>query len=68
MLASWRKRRHMANAVPMHMSGVVLTGHGGLDQLVWRDDLPTPQPGSGDVLIRVRAAGMNNTDINLRTA
>ncbi len=48
------------------MRGVVLTGHGGLDNLQLRDDLAVPSPGSGDVLIRVVACGMNNTDINTR--
>lgn len=50
------------------MSGVVLTGHGGPDRLVWREDLPVPEIGAADVLIRVAAAGVNNTDINTRTA
>jgi NADPH:quinone reductase-like Zn-dependent oxidoreductase len=36
--------------------------------LQWRDDLPRPVPGRGDVLVRVGAAGVNNTDINTRTA
>jgi len=49
------------------MSGVVLTGHGGPECLEWRDDLPRPVPGKGDVVIRVAAAGVNNTDINTRT-
>jgi NADPH:quinone reductase-like Zn-dependent oxidoreductase len=49
------------------MSGVLLTGHGGFDRLVYRTDLVVPAPGPGDVLVRVRAAGVNNTDINLRT-
>jgi len=48
------------------MRGVVLTGHGGPECLEWRDDLPMPVPGPGDVLIRVGAAGVNNTDINTR--
>lgn len=48
------------------MSGVVLTGHGGLDCLVWRDDLPLPAPEQNEVLVQVLAAGMNNTDINTR--
>jgi NADPH:quinone reductase-like Zn-dependent oxidoreductase len=48
------------------MSGVVLTGHGGPECLEWRDDLPVPVPGPGDALIRVGAAGVNNTDINTR--
>lgn len=50
------------------MSGVVLTGHGGPEKLEWRDDLPVPQPGPKDVIVRVRAAAVNNTDINTRTA
>ena len=54
--------------LPSTMRGVVLVGHGDLDQLRWSDNLPVPRPARGDVLIRVRAAGVNNTDINLRTA
>jgi NADPH:quinone reductase-like Zn-dependent oxidoreductase len=48
------------------MSGVVLTGHGGPEKLEWRNDLPVPAPGPWDVLIKVGAAGVNNTDINTR--
>ncbi|WP_204112778.1 alcohol dehydrogenase family protein [Shimia biformata] len=48
------------------MSGVVLTGHGGPEKLIWRDDLPMPVPAPGEALIRVHAAGINNTDINTR--
>lgn len=33
-----------------------------------RHDIPVPTPGRGDVLIRVAAAGVNNTDVNTRTA
>jgi len=54
--------------LPDKMSGVVLTGHGGPEVLEWRDDLPVPVPGKGDVVIRVGAAGVNNTDINTRIA
>jgi NADPH:quinone reductase-like Zn-dependent oxidoreductase len=50
------------------MRGVWLTGHGGLDRLEVRDDLPVPRPGRRDVLVRVAAAAVNNTDINTRTA
>lgn len=48
------------------MRGVALTGHGGPECLEWREDLPVPQPLPGEVLIRVAAAGVNNTDINTR--
>lgn len=54
--------------LPDMMCGVVLTGHGSLDRLVWREDLPVPVPAEGEVLIRVRASSVNNTDINTRTA
>ncbi len=53
--------------LPQTMRGMVLTGHGGLEKLVWREDLPVPVPEKGEVLIRVGAASVNNTDINTRT-
>ena len=53
-------------AIPATMKGVQLIGHGGPDKLVWNDSLPTPRPGPGEVLVRVLAAGVNNTDINTR--
>ncbi len=50
------------------MKAVLLKGHGGFEQLEYRDDVPLPAPRAGEVLIRVAAAGVNNTDINTRTA
>ncbi|MDH3759489.1 MAG: alcohol dehydrogenase family protein [Gammaproteobacteria bacterium] len=50
------------------MRAVVLTGHGGLDKLEYHEDWPAPQPGRGEVLVKVGACGLNNTDINTRTA
>lgn len=52
--------------LPDTMTAVVLTGHGGLDKLVYRTDVPVPSPRTGEVLIQVSAAGVNNTDINTR--
>ncbi len=52
--------------IPSTMSAVLLHGHGGFDQLEHRSDVPVPQPASDEVLIRVAAAGVNNTDINTR--
>ncbi|MGH8265642.1 MAG: zinc-binding dehydrogenase, partial [Steroidobacteraceae bacterium] len=52
---------------PTTMRGVLLRGHGGLNQLDYREDLPVPAPGPGEVLIETGAAAVNNTDINLRT-
>ena len=50
------------------MYGMVLTGHGGLDCLEWRTDLDVPKLGDAEVLIRVGASSVNNTDINTRIA
>ena len=49
------------------MAAARLTGHGGLDRIEYRTDVPVPAPGPGEVLIRVAAAGVNNTDVNTRT-
>ncbi len=56
----------MSNQIPDHMSAVLLTGHGGIEVLEYREDVAVPQPEAGEVLIRVMAAGVNNTDINTR--
>jgi NADPH:quinone reductase-like Zn-dependent oxidoreductase len=48
------------------MAAAVLVGHGGLEKLEFRTDVPVPQPARGEVLIRVAAAGVNNTDVNTR--
>lgn len=53
--------------IPPTMAAVLLTGHGGIEMLTYREDVPVPLPGPDEVLIRVGAAGVNNTDINTRT-
>ena len=52
------------NNIPKTMRTVVTMGHGGLDQLEYHEDWPTPSPAAGEVLIEVGACGLNNTDIN----
>jgi len=49
------------------MQAVILTGHGGPEKLELRQNWPVPVCRENDVLIRVGAAGVNNTDINTRT-
>jgi NADPH:quinone reductase-like Zn-dependent oxidoreductase len=56
----------MAKTIPETMHAVLLTGHGGFERLEYRDDVPVPLPADGQVLVRVAAAGINNTDINTR--
>jgi NADPH:quinone reductase-like Zn-dependent oxidoreductase len=48
------------------MSAVLLNGHGGYERLEYRNDVPVPQIRAGEVLVQVNAAGLNNTDINMR--
>jgi NADPH:quinone reductase-like Zn-dependent oxidoreductase len=47
------------------MWAVVTTGNGGYEKLVYRQ-VPRPVPRSGEVLLQVLAAGINNTEINTR--
>ena len=51
---------------PKVMFGVYLTRHGGPDALEWSDDIPVPVPSTEQVLVQVLAAGVNNTNINIR--
>src|SRR5690606_32983639 len=51
---------------PDTMKAVLLTRHGDLDALVYREDVPVPHPAAGEVLIEVTACGMNNTDVWVR--
>jgi NADPH:quinone reductase-like Zn-dependent oxidoreductase len=47
------------------MLAVVLRGHGDFGQLELRT-IPIPVPRTGEVLVRIAAAAVNNTDINIR--
>lgn len=58
----------MSVEIPGKMTAVLLVGHGGFEMLEYRDDVPVPIPGTGEILIKVGAAGINNTDINTRIA
>ncbi|MGH1477943.1 MAG: alcohol dehydrogenase catalytic domain-containing protein [Geminicoccales bacterium] len=53
--------------IPETMRAMVLTGHGSFDKLVFHGDWPTPTPAPDEVLIKVHACGLNNTDVNTRS-
>ncbi len=53
-------------SIPKLMTAVLLVGHGGYDKLVYTEHASLPMAGPGEVLIKVLAAGLNNTDINTR--
>lgn len=55
-------------SIPKTMKAFVLTGHGDMDKLVYKTDWPVPQVGPSEVLMKVHACGLNNTDVNTRTA
>lgn len=52
--------------IPSTMHAMVLTGHGDIDKLVYHDDVATPRPGPGEVLVQVTATAKNNTDRKAR--
>lgn len=53
--------------IPKTMKAFVLKRHGGLDALELETEWPTPTAKANEVLIKVAATGMNNTDINTRS-
>lgn len=54
------------STIPENMRGVYLTGFGGIENLEYREDIPVPTPKAGEVLIKIGASAVNNTDINTR--
>ena len=52
---------------PTTMKAMVTMGHGDVDQMALHKDWPCPEPSAGEVLIRVGACGLNNTDVNTRS-
>lgn len=53
-------------SLPKTMRAVILTGHGGPEKLEYRQDWPVPHLGPDEVLVKVGACGINNTDVWVR--
>lgn len=49
--------------LPDHMVAAVTKRHGGPDVIEIRSDWPRPRASAGEAVVRVTAAGVNNTDI-----
>ena len=54
------------NNIPKQMNAVILKANGDYDNLEYVLDFKTPTPKENEVLVEVKAAGVNNTDINTR--
>ena len=48
------------------MRAAVLTGHGGAEVVEYVEDLPVPEPGAGEVRIKIAAAALNRLDLWVR--
>ncbi|MDV6318731.1 zinc-binding dehydrogenase [Chromohalobacter sp. HP20-39] len=55
-----------SEALPDTMAAMLLTGHGDIDKLAYRQDVSTPSPARGEVLVQVTATAKNNTDRKAR--
>ncbi|SNY96923.1 zinc-binding dehydrogenase [Halomonas sp. hl-4] len=56
----------VASVTPPTMAAMLLTGHGGVEKLEYRQDVATPKPQAGQVLVQVTATAKNNTDRKAR--
>lgn len=52
--------------IPSVMHAMCLMGHGGIEQLVYKSDVPVPAPNDDEVLVQVTATAKNNTDRKAR--
>ncbi len=60
-----KKDRFDIEGCKVTMKAIVTMENGGYEQLVYKD-VPIPELASGEVLLQVLAAGVNNTEINTR--
>ena len=60
-------RMSNSQSIPSTMRAFVLTGHGNMDKLEYHENWPVPSPSNDEVLIKVEACGLNNTDVNTRS-
>ena len=58
-----KEMSEMFREVVIAMKATLLTGHGGPEKLEYREDVTIPKTAEGEVLIKVGAAGISNTDI-----
>lgn len=54
--------------IPKTMNAMLMTANGDYDKLEYVTNYKTPRPKENEVLIQIKAAGVNNTDVNTRIA
>ena len=54
------------NKIPKTMKAIILKANGDYEQLQYVEDYNVPTPKENEVLIQIKAAAINNTDINTR--
>src|SRR5271169_5151440 len=63
---SWRKAGRVPRVLALMTKAVQFDSYGGIDVLEVRD-VPRPVPGAGEVLVEVRAAGINPSEAVIRS-
>ncbi|MDE2950521.1 MAG: zinc-binding dehydrogenase [Chloroflexota bacterium] len=48
------------------MRAATLKAHGGPEVVAYREDLPIPEPGSGEARVKIKAAALNRLDLFVR--
>lgn len=48
------------------MKAATLKAHGGPEAVEYREDLPIPEPGTGEVRVKIKAAALNRLDLWVR--
>jgi hypothetical protein len=54
--------RNMSSEIPKTMRGILIEKEGGPEVLQLKTDLPVPQPGAGEVLVKNELGGINYID------
>ena len=62
------KKDKIMKIIPKTMNAILMNGNGDYNQLEYVTNYKTPTPKENEVLIQIKAAAVNNTDINTRIA
>src|SRR3989475_6999733 len=66
VLTAWYGLARGASALPAPMKAIRVSAYGG-PEVLKLEEIPAPQPGAGQVLVRNHAVGVNPVDTYLRS-